>query len=386
MRLLRPDMGMLERLRVAFSERQAKRSIRSRLDRLVDEIAEKNRIVETGSQPIPPSAQQHLDKADADYRQALAQFQEEDLDECNRYAERAEIHLKLAEVQLAETYSSSQALSLAESGVEGTLAQLSKAIVDTKLAIEYSNCNLSAQTRKGLINVTARFGNALELLKDGESEEAQGMAEAGLLRLYWYVVDLCLENRHTIVDLRLSKKSLSKLGWQLKEFVDRAAECKQRFYDVGKPLPPAVGTHLAGADQAFRNAIDCVIDNDDSGLEACLAAGSLELKTAEKLFQSSGASEKYEEESAPIAVRPSSSEYEANVDKLKRLIESSQTQNGDQVIKRLSASARYFRSALEQLAAGDRVEASRLSRAAYLDLDYARQLALSNKPAKYLDI
>ncbi len=93
-------MNIIDRLKRRFSEWREKHSVVAELEFLADAIARISKLSESLSNHVPASAKDHLERADKNYRKAIAQFQEEELDECQRFINRGELHIHLAEHQV----------------------------------------------------------------------------------------------------------------------------------------------------------------------------------------------------------------------------------------------------------------------------------------------
>ena len=115
---------------------------------------------ESLSSHVPASAKDHLERADKNYRKAIAQFQEEELDECQRFINRGELHIHLAEHQVRCEEVPALELDFGSSRIESQLLELSRSIVKIKLTVEYANCAVPPKVQKGSLTAS-KFSEAL---------------------------------------------------------------------------------------------------------------------------------------------------------------------------------------------------------------------------------
>lgn len=381
-------MRILDKLKMRLELWARWRATLKELNALSDSIAEKNKLLEIEGRDVPAPVGNHLERADKNYQLAIEQFKEEDYTECQRFIERGELHIQLAEHQMQCNGQAALEVDFSspDSRLEALLSELGQAIVRLKLTVEYANYQVPAKVKKSLIKVASRHLSALDLLKANKPEEASVTAQAALLKLHWCALRIGVENRQAHLDLRLSKKLLSRCAWHIKEFADRLSASLERFEDAGISIPSTLAEHLRSSEDSLRTSIQALLDDDESGVEASVAAGLSELNLSEKLLAASPGAVREPGRRAHSA--ENSELYCTTMERLKQALSMAPVANIEkiQIIeKHLDASASYFDNAESKVNAGDLSEASRLARAAYLDLDYARQIALSKSAPRYLD-
>ena len=241
------------------------------------------------------------------------------------------------------------------------------------------------KVQKGLIDAASKFSEVRTFqssqIRPSRSDYGSRLASSALVRF----ADRN-ENSNVPLEVRLSKKLLTRSGWRIKEYADQLFADINRFADSGLELSPTAAVHVKDAEGCLRTSVKALLVGDSSGVEHAITAGFSELKFINKLFAASTGEISYRGKSERETATPERTEYRAKIEGLKRVLALSEDRNAERIGKHLDASARFYAQSNEKMAVDDVPEASRLARAAYLDLDYARQIALSDSPPKYLDI
>jgi hypothetical protein len=128
-------------------------------------------------------------------------------------------------------------------------------------------------------------------------------------------------------------------------------------------------------------SIDSLIDNDPGAVKTAVSAGMMQLEHARRLLQSTDPGRIHENNSAQAAT-----DENALVEQIQIAAGAMKMKEHDKFEKHLRASVQFFEKAKEAMHSGDHDEAERLAKAAWLDLDFAQQLAFSKQRAKYRDI
>jgi len=376
-------MKFFHRFQLQLIEWAAKRQAKTNLDLLVDSMANSNQLMQLIRDSVfRADAQQHIDSADRDYRAAVRSFKDDEFDECNEFIDRGMLHLEIAQFQLRGRGDEAYEPRFDEGSAEHLVAHLSRSLTGTKLAIEYCNCTVREPVKNGLISVTALFKEAAESLLDDEPEAARRTACGGLLYLHRISMQLEVDNQRTIADITIPHSG--KLEKRVKELSERLASCQRSFASAGLPISARVRSHFAQAERDLCISIDNIVEGDSEEIDSTVSAGLMEVKLAEKFFLAATGSRPEEKQNLPMYMAPL--EFKAIAHQLLHAIKRMKVRQPDLVEKHLNAAVRYYEAAVAKFSQSDFSESDRLARAAYLDLDYARQVALSKKPPRYLDI
>lgn len=379
-------MDVLDTLKHLFIERQDKRAMLQRLESLVDALAQKERLVRE-STSVRDEVKRHVGEAQSRYKRAIEMLKNQDFDECEELIGHTELHLQLAELQRdAKAVLAIVHPEAADIKALVLLNMMSDGIVQTKLAVEYTNCTVSERVKNGLVKVTSRFLKILDNLREPHVRGVEPKLEANIVRLHWLTLLIALDNRRSIVSIKLNKNVLSKACLTIKDGIERICKIRQDLLDKNIQLNAATETHLHDAESHIRSAIKTLARGDEDAVESIITAALVEARLAERSIPSD--TEVSENESTVFSehvVAKRTATYAAAIEKLKEFYEAADLPNAAAVQKHLTASARYHADASQKLIQGHIQEATRLFRGAYLDLDFAKQLAYSDKPAAYLD-
>jgi len=369
---------MLNRMKLRYDDWQLRRSIQKRLEVLVNSITQQYQSLKERDDLCATVALRHVERADRNYKHALEHYMEEDFDQCDEFLEKGELHLHFAHLQMVPNDADYQS-DFAEGSLYCLLESFCEAITQTKMAIEYNNCVLSDQDRKDLVSVAVLFNQALKAANQSETESATSTAEGGLLLLHATVININVDNHERLAEIRLPKKAGSKASLKAKELADYIHDCKQRFEVDGAFVSETARSHLGNAERNLRVSIQRLIEQDEQGCETAASGGMLEAKFAERMVEKTA-------QTAPIAASARVEDFAHLLSRLKKLLKRTKTHQHDSAEKHLAACHRYFSDAISEAARNNLSEASRLARAAYLDLDFARQLIVSKEPPQYLDV
>jgi hypothetical protein len=374
-------MNFFARFEGRVGDWQSQRASKKRLETLGDAIIECNRLLGARDDSISANAKQHIDCADRNHRQAMISFKEEDYDECNEFIDKGEIHVHFAHACLSVGDAVQFDPGFSESSVERLIEHLSESISRTKMAVEYSNCVVSPRMGKGLITVVALFNAALDKLTRMQADRARHIADAGLLLLYALTRLIEAENARPLAEIKLSKAG-TKMDKSIKALADQLADCKRMFAESSLVIPDRAQIHFADAEHHLYTSIDSLVDNDPDAVEAAAQAGLIELKLAQKIFRTTDPQMEQplkEPASEEPDMRAIYRRIEANIELVK-------CSDRDQLQKHLKAALKFYERAVSAQRSSVWNEVDRLAKAAWLDLDFAQQIAFSKQKPRYRDI
>lgn len=397
-------------LKNKYDEWSAKRKARQDIEVLVDGLAHANELlsqrrndlerfkkgpdVET-SLPVAPgesraaafieNARLHIERADGLYKHALLMFREQEFENCLEFAERATVDLYLACMNLEEESETPFLSTFAEDSCERVCAHLSESLARTKLGIECASCKVSDDARHDLAQVMHLFQESLEQLEKRHEIKARRMAESGIYLLRLVTQEIEIENQQPVADIRpLPGRSLSRHSRKIEELVEAICQCKRVFLHAGLVVPEGATRHLQEARNHYHAALENLMDDDVEAAEAAAEAGMLEVRLSERLYGSSNPVQEsiaYSGETLEIA-----RDFKLTMLRLRRQAARLPKDRGKGLEAHLAKSEQYYDRACTAYSTGKYQEAERLAKAAYLDLDFARQLIFSKQPAVYRDV
>ena len=135
------------------------------------------------------------------------------------------------------------------------------------------------------------------------------------------------------LEVRLSKKLLTRSGWRIKEYADQLFADINRFADSGLELSPTAAVHVKDAEGCLRTSVKALLVGDSSGVEHAITAGFSELKFINKLFAASTGEISYRGKSERETAAPERTEYRAKIEGLKRVLALSEDRNAERIGK-----------------------------------------------------
>jgi hypothetical protein len=373
-------VGILTKFKGQYDDWQIRKSAKIRLELLVSSITKHLQQLKGRDDVYSRVALRHAERADRNYKNALEHYAEEDFEECLDYIEKGELHIHFAHLQMAPQDTEYDP-GFVEGSVQWMLDCFCQAITQTKMAIEYTNCKLSDLDRKDLIAIASLYTQALHQLLEEDTDAARSIAEGGLLLLHATVRSINIDNHGQLAEVRLPRNIVSRAWAKAKELEEYVHECKQQFALDTTLVSEKARQHLRGAEQQFRVSIDRLINEDEKASETAASAGMIEAKFAEGMISHVGS----QSSDAGVSESIRAADFERMLARLRRLLKRTQGKNHESAEKHLAASQSYLSDAIAQMEKSNMPEASRLARAAYLDLDYARQLIDAEKPPEYID-
>ncbi|HEY9720294.1 MAG TPA: hypothetical protein V6C69_22635 [Trichormus sp.] len=336
---------------------------------LVDAIGNINQLLETSGSAYRSLAKQHGDSADRDYHAAIRAFKSNDYERCDEFMGRAKLHLEIAHAQIVNAGDGDWELHFDENSVESIVAHLAQSLTSAKLAIEYSNCIVRQPVKTALMTVTKFFQKSIEYLLDNDSIRAKRTAYGGLLYLYCVGLQLGVDNQCTIFEVHVPH--CSGLERSVLELAEQLAECQHQFISASMAIPAAARSHFAEAESTLCEAVNALVEGLISKADTAIAAASMHVKLAEKLFQASDGRDTAEKNALPTAV--GSAEFRSVVKDLCKTLRRLKVRQPAAVEKHMQTALTHYESACTEFVGGDLKEADRLARQAYVELDSAKK-------------
>jgi hypothetical protein len=209
-------------------------------------------------------------------------------------------------------------------------------------------------------------------LLDDDSVRAKRTAYGGLLYLYCVGLQLGVDNQCTIFELHVPH--CSGLERSVLDLAEQMAACQHQFIAASMAVPAAARSHFAEAESTLCEAVNAIVEGLVDEADTAIAAASMQVKLAEKLFQASDGSGKTGEKN-PLPTMVGSTEFRAVVKDLCPILRSLKVRQPAVVEKHLHTALTHYDSACTEFVAGDLKEADRLARESYVELDSAKKLA-----------
>src|SRR5262249_53486160 len=144
---------------------------------------------------------------------ALKLFEENSMEDCEKFCERGLLHLQIASAHMLSEDQLKLEMTFEEGSTEENIEMVSNGIARLKMAVEYSNCLVSEPVKERLIEVVRMREEALSLYAQGDEEDAHRIAEAAMLWLHFLGKQLELDNTKPIIQIeptvKLSPKEMT---------------------------------------------------------------------------------------------------------------------------------------------------------------------------------
>ena len=357
------------------------------LDRLVEAMADTNRDLQTAENEYLDCANQYMARADRIYERALAAFKDEEYEQCKALIEGSVVYLQMAVLIVQSSADETFDAGFADGSAECLINLLLESIAKTKLTVEAANHQVSSAVHRCILRVVALYNQALLSLRECEDDDARLSADAGIHLLNWVILQIEIENNETMFELHLPSHTGNKFDAQMKEFAKDLAECRKLFFQRGKTLAPRAKNHLIEAEKYFDLCLENIVTGDFDDTETNIAAGMTEVKLATELAARGAAKvsedpEATSEESLEDRVKS----FKSLAHKLISTARKSNVREPEVFEKKIDAAYHYFMRACDHLEGGFLAEAQRLAKAAYLDIDFAKQIALTKHKPEYRDL
>jgi hypothetical protein len=158
---------------------------------------------------------------------------------------------------------------------EELAAYLASSLAEMKVAIEYSNCQVSDRARAVLDHAMDYYNDALSAIKQSEAEKAKQSAQAGLLSMLLASELISAENQMALPGWRgLSNPMLVSPLRRATQLVKELAETRQRLHKKENTTPDELDQEQADKNALLRKHWEKAY-NDFSLSVNSLASGSV---------------------------------------------------------------------------------------------------------------
>lgn len=380
-------MTLFDQLMSVAADWLKRRDAKSKLDRLMELVANTHAALNGNESPYLTLAMERLEKAEAARSKAIGYFELDDVDDCEKRCERGLMHLMIASLHLSADASHRLEIIFDEDSADFVVEKLAGSIAKFKLAVEYSNCAVSDHVKERFWEVARNFDDALDLLKKGDDDEAKRMAEGNLLRLHHLAKILEHENSHGVIELDPVAKDSPREMHLIKDLTEHISQA-QCLLSVSQTRGyTRVERYLAAAVDNLEKALEAYCEGDDATVKRMVTAGSMESRMAAQLCKTGPTTEMAFDPRAAATtdeVPTESAEFCRRLVSMSRLIRDNSPEP-ERLLNRLDAVDFYYRKCMNALIEGDFKEAKRSARSAHLDLDFSRQL-FAHGDAVYSDL
>jgi hypothetical protein len=358
------------------------------LDLLVDTIAETNQLVEIAQTSLKIRAAAHLTTAEEQYNSALKHFQLEEYSACQRLVEQSSTHLQMALMLLdgraeAETNLIGDAFDFPRDSTEFLLNHLLESIARTKLIVESGNFHVNQKVQDILFETVKVSKQSLSALKNEETKDARHFCLAALLLLSRVCALLSVDNRQSSWQIEFPEASNSEPVARVRHVIDEMTTCLNLIADAGIVNSSKIERHFKEAEEHLGECIAAIMDGEIYAVgNACVAALS-ELDLCQQLAAHSASTNEPEVGNPEFSAERSFKALEVESAKIVRIAQKASVRDFRIFQRRIDSALVYFGRAAFQFKGDNLPEALRLATAAYLDVDFAWQIALTTAKPEY---
>ncbi|HNB24323.1 MAG TPA: hypothetical protein PKZ32_18020 [Candidatus Melainabacteria bacterium] len=371
-------MDIFEQIKSLAGDWLKRKDANEKLTRMLEMIAEASAAVETRKSEFTGLAAQRLKLAEEARTRALKLFEENSLEDCEKFCERGLLHLQIASAHMLSEEQMKLELTFDEGSAEESIERLSNGIARLKMAVEYSNCLVSDHVKEHLLEVVRQREEALSLYADGAEEDAHRIAEGALLWLHYLGKQLELDNDKPIIQIepivKLSPKEMS----MIKTLIENIVHCRTVLQVTHTRGYTRVERYLTAAMQNLEKAIAAYLDGDADKVARVVTTGMMEARMADELLKNTGPDEgAYEVLASELAddLTIKGKEFFRRLIILSRLVKEN-LDEPERALNKLDSVNFNYKKCLASMRDSDMREAARYARLAHLDLDYAKQLVV----------
>lgn len=371
-------MDIFEQIKSLAGDWLKRKDANEKLTRMLEMIAEASAAVETRKSEFTGLAAQRLKLAEEARTRALKLFEENSLEDCEKFCERGLLHLQIASAHMLSEEQMKLELTFDEGSAEESIERLSNGIARLKMAVEYSNCLVSDHVKEHLLEVVRQREEALSLYADGAEEDAHRIAEGALLWLHYLGKQLELDNDKPIIQIepivKLSPKEMS----MIKALIENIVHCRTVLQVTHTRGYTRVERYLTAAMQNLEKAIAAYLDGDADKVARVVTTGMMEARMADELLKNTGPDEgAYEVLASELAddLTVKGKEFFRRLIILSRLVKEN-LDEPERALNKLDSVNFNYKKCLASMRDSDMREAARYARLAHLDLDYAKQLVI----------
>lgn len=371
-------MDIFEQIKSLAGDWLKRKDANEKLTRMLDMIAEASAAVETRKSAYVGLAAERLQLAEEARKRALKLFEENSMEDCEKFCERGLLHLQIASAHMLSEDQLKLEMTFEEGSTEEAIEMLSNGIARLKMAVEYSNCLVSDTVKERLLEVVRQREEALALYAEGGEEDAHRIAEAALLWLHYLGKQLELDNSKPIIQIepivKLSPKEMSAI----KSLIESIVHCRTVLEVTHTRGYTRVERYLSAALENLDKAINAYLDGDADKVARMVTTGMMEARMADELLKSTGPDEgAYEVLASELAddLTIKGKEFFRRLVLLCRMVKDNFDQP-ERALNKLDSVNFNYKKCLASMRDGNLREAARYARLAHLDLDYAKQLVV----------
>ncbi|MDR3616941.1 MAG: hypothetical protein P4L53_25510 [Candidatus Obscuribacterales bacterium] len=365
-------------------------STRKALDLLVQAIAETNKFVEITQSSLKSRALAHLSLAEEQHNAALKHFQQEEYSACQRLIEQSSTHLQMAQMLLdglseVETNTIAASFDFPKDSTEYLLNYLLESIARTKLIVESGNLHVSQKAQDILFETVKVAKHSLSALKNEETKDARHFCVAALLLLTRVCALLSIDNRQSSWKIEFPETAIDEPVARVRHVIDEMTNCLNLIADAGIVNSAKIERHFKEAEEHLGECVAAIMDGEIYSVGNSAVAALSELDLCRQLSAHSASTTESDDERAKFSADRSFKALESESAKIVRIAQKVAVRDFRIFQRRMDSTLVYFGRAAFQFKEDNLPEALRLATAAYLDLDFAWQIALTTAKPEYRD-
>jgi len=360
------------------------------LDLLVATISETNKVVEITQSTFKNRALAHLTLAEEQYDLALKHFQQGEYTACQRQIELSSTHLQMAQLLLdgqseVEIDSIAAVFDFPKDSTEYLLNHLLESIARTKLIVESGNLHVSQKAQDILFETVKVAKQSLSALKNDEIEDARHFCVAALLLLTRVCALLSIDNRQSPWQVDFPEAAVDEPVARVRHLLREMTTCLNLIADAGIVNSAKIERHFKEAEEHLGESITAIMEAEFYLVENAVIAALSELDLVRQLAAHSASATEPDDRNVLFSAERSFKALEAESSKIVRIAQKVAVRDFRIFQRRIDSALVYFGRAAFQFKGDNLPEALRLATAAYLDLDFAWQIALTTAKPEYRD-
>ena len=371
-------MDIFEQIKSLAGDWLKRKDANEKLTRMLEMIAEASAAVETRKSSFVGLAQERLKMAEEARTRALKLFEEDSMEDCEKFCARGLLHLQIASAHMLSEEQFKLEMAFDEGSAEESIERLSNGIARLKMAVEYSNCLVSDHVKEHLLEVVRQREEALSLYAEGGEEDAHRIAEGALLWLHYLGQQLELDNDKPIIQIepivKLSPREMSLI----KSLIESIVHCRTVLQVTHTRGYTRVERYLAAAMKNLEKSIDAYLDGDADRVARMVTTGLMEARMADELLKNTGPDEgAYEVLASELAddLTIKGKDFFRRLVILSRLIKDN-FDEPERALNKLDSVNFNYKKCLAAMRDENMREAERSAKIAHLDLDYAKQIVV----------
>lgn len=266
---------------------------------------------------------------------------------------------------------------------EELAAYLASSLAEMKVAIEYSNCQVSDRAHSVLDRAMDYYNDSLKAIKDSDAEKAKCSAQAGLLSLLLASELISAENQMALPGWRgLSNPMLASPLRRANNLVSQLAETRQRLHQKEKLAALSkedqdknvlLRKHWEKAYNDFLLSMNSLASGTFAHAQALLKAGSREMEVCRDIIGIEDPDELQDEMESEKNEHTPVADAAAAIMEVKDIIANTKLQRKEYLVTCLERISRLYKEALKQYERGQYDRAEKSAADALLELDLIRQ-------------